>query len=318
VDVDDVRITALCGGLGGARFALALQAAGAAARATLVTNVADDWTVDGLLVCPDTDAVLYALQGRYDEQRGWGILGDSFDGTGTSDAPWFSLGEQDRRHHQQRTSLLAQGLTLAEATARMSRDAGLSTSVVPATNSARGTIVTTENGTCAFQEWLVRDHAQPAVSDVGWPEGSDEPAPGVLRAIREADVVVLTSSSPVASLEPTVTLRGVRDELRARRDSGLANVLVSPVVSSPPGLERDRRRHHARAALLAARGVAHDPIAVSGLFTDFLTHLVLDPADHRLVDDVDPPLGAVVAPILAQDAVSRRRLVEACVGTVGP
>ena len=311
-----MRITALCGGLGGARFALALAQEGVEHRATLITNVADDWVVDGLLVCPDTDAVLYALSGRLDEERGWGIRGDEFPPAPAGAASWFNLGVQDRAHHVRRDELLRGGADLAGATATLAQDAGIVARVLPASLSPRGSVIVTDAGTSAFQEWLVRDHAAPAVRDVRWP-GPSAPAPGVLDAVAGSDVVVLTSSSPVASLEPTLELDGLREALATRKADGRRVVLISPVVTTAPTLERDRRRHHARAALLAARGVAHDPIAVAEHFADLVTDVVLDPADARMVSGLPAGVAGSIAPIIAQDAVSRAALVEACVAAAG-
>lgn len=306
-----MKITALCGGLGGARFALALAQEGLDGPTTLITNVADDWIVDGLPVCPDTDAVLYALSGRLDEERGWGIRGDEFPPTPSGAASWFNLGRQDRAHHVRRAELLAGCADLAEATAMLVREAGIAARVLPASVVPRGSVIVTDVGTSAFQEWLVRDHAAPSVVDVLWP-GPALPAPGVLAAVDEADVVVLTSSSPVASLEPTLELDGVRAALAWRKAEGRPVVLISPVVSSPPEVERDLRRHHARAALLAARGVAHEPLAVVGYLADVVTHVVLDPADAGLVSALPAGVAGSVAPIVAQDATSRSALIGAC------
>lgn len=311
-----MRTTAICGGLGGARFALAMAQEGLDDRTTLITNVADDWVVDGLLVCPDTDAVLYALSGRLDEERGWGIRGDDFPAAPAGAASWFNLGVQDRMHHVRRAQLLEEGADLARATAELAREAGIAARVVPASLVPRGSVIVTDTGTSAFQEWLVRDHASPAVLDVRWP-GPPHPSPGAVAAVDEADVVVLTSSSPVASLEPTLALEGVREGLAARKADGRPVVLLSPVVTTPPELERDRRRHHARAALLAARGVAHEPVAVAEHFADLVTHVVLDPADADLVPALPPGVLGSVAPIVAQDAASRAALVAACLAAAG-
>ena len=311
------RVTAITGGLGGARFALSLAQLGfAGPGATLITNVGDDWVVDGLYVCPDTDAVLYALEGRYDEERGWGIRGDDFPSGGTSTAPWFSLGVQDRQRHQRRTHLLSVGLGLSRAVSVIAAENGVTAAVVPATDAPRGTVVVTPRGSCSFQEWLVRDHAAPEVVDVRWP-GDATPAPGVLEAIKEAEVVVLTSSSPVASLEPTLTLDGVRDALCSRKKKGRPVVLISPVVAgSPPTTERDSRRHRARRALLAARGVAHEPLAIAENYVDITTHVVLDPADAPLATGLPGELQALVAPIIDQTPAARQALMEACLQTV--
>lgn len=308
-----MRITAVCGGFGGARFALALAQEGLDDHSTLITNVADNWVVDGLLVCPDIDAVLYALDGRLDEERGWGIRGDEFPASRSGATRWFNLGVQDRAHHRRRAALLASGADLAVATEAQAREAGIAARVVPASLSPRGSVIVTDDGPSAFQEWLVRDHARPVVRDVWWP-GPATPAPGVVPAVEEADLVVLTSSSPVASLDPTLELDGVRAALAARRAAGRPVVLISPVVSTPPTVERDRRRHHARAALLAARGIPHEPVAVVEHLADVVTHVVLDPADADRVPALPSGVSGSVAPIVAQDAASRAALVSACLG----
>lgn len=307
-----MQIAAVSGGLGGARFALALREAELADRATFITNVADDWRVDGLLVCPDTDAVLYALQGRFDEERGWGLRGDTFTGEATS-VPWFSLGVQDRRHHTRRTQLLTEGHSLSAAIAAICEESGIATRVIPASNHARGTRVVSPDGVRAFQEWLVRDRTEPEVIDVTWPE-PNHPSPGVLDALDDADVVVLTSSSPVASLEPTLTLDGVRETLSGRVAAGRRTVLISPVVGSTPTLERDQRRHRARAALLAARGVPHDPVAIAWMYDGLITDVILDPADAHRASELSPQVRVALAPIVDQEPASRQSLVASCLG----
>jgi LPPG:FO 2-phospho-L-lactate transferase len=256
------------------------------------------------------------LAGRFDEERGWGIRGDVTDSGGHGTAPWFSLGVQDRQQHERRTQLLAQGLPLSGAVATMAAESGVRARVLPATDAPRGTVVVTADGPRAFQEWLVRDHAGPEVLDVRWPADATEPAPGVLTAIDEADVVVLTSSSPVASLEPTLTLAGVSEALRRRKDAGRPVVLLSPVVAGlPPEIDRDRRRHRAREALLAARGVAHEPTAVAEHFAHLTTHAVLDPADAALAPALPDDLGVLLGPIVDQSRSARQALVEACLLT---
>src|SRR5512147_1404085 len=127
-------ITALCGGLGGARLALALQAAGLESRTCFVTNVADDCEVGGLLVCPDTDAVLYALGGLFDDERGWGVRGDVFPACAEGADDWFHIGERDRRQHHARSALLASGLSLSAATAHLAKGLGVAARVLPASN----------------------------------------------------------------------------------------------------------------------------------------------------------------------------------------
>lgn len=280
-------ITVLCGGLGGARVAQALRRLGLDGAATFVTNVGDDLTVDGLTVCPDTDAVLYALEGRFDEGRGWGVRDDRFPpameaGPTAGTAGWFNLGEADREHHRRRQVLLDAGRSLSEATADLAGAAGLAARVIPATDAPLRTRVRSADGERAWQEWLVRDGARPVPTEVAYDGlGGARPAPGVLDAIAGAATVLVAPSSPVASVAPILALPGVVDALAARADPAVA---VSPVVARrPPVTERDRRRAHARAVLLAAGGFGHDPAEVARWYAQgrpgAVGVFVLDPAD---------------------------------------
>jgi LPPG:FO 2-phospho-L-lactate transferase len=303
------RITVLAGGLGGARLALALTEAGWAGSATFVTTVADDWWVGELPVCPDTDAVLYALAGLFDEERGWGVRGDEFPGPGPGEPSWFGVGAADRRHHLARKRYLDAGAPLSGAVAALCRDLAVASTVLPVTDDPVRTRVRTGGRWVAFQEWLVRDHAPP-VERVDW-AGLDRarPAPGVLAAVRDADLVVLGSSSPVASLLPILGVPGVGRALRARR---ARTVALSPVaVDRSVRTERDRHRAAARAALLAAQGRAHTPEAVAELLSPFAGGFVLDPADAGRAGRVAGyGVVPVLAPVVGIDPGERAALVE--------
>ena len=272
-------ITVLCGGLGGARLALVLQVAGLDRQCCFITNVADDCEFGGVLVCPDTDAVVYALGGLFDEERGWGIRGDIFPGQEDAAEGWFHVGRRDLELQRVRQRLLAAGLTLTRATACSSRRLGVQARVLPASNDRLRTHVHTSEGVLAWQQWLVRDAAQPRVCAVEYRglECARATADG-LTALRDARLLVIAASSPVASIAPILALPGVKAAIRARRNPTVA---LSPVVRRRPILcERDWRRAAARAALLAAAGVEHDPIAIARHYGDLVDAYILDDADR--------------------------------------
>ena len=303
------RVTVLSGGLGGARVALALRSLGLASSTCFVTNVGDDLVVDGLLVCPDTDAVFYALAGIFDDERGWGIRGDEF--PAASGPGWFNLGDLDRAHHARRRALLDSGLGLSGAMAVLAAERGLDGQVVPATDSEVRTHVLTDDGVLAWQEWLVRDRAEPPVLDVEY-RGAAAAAPNAAApaAIRDADLVLFAPSSPLASVLPILAIDGYAQALRDRLSSSndhlggpegspgvKRTISVSPVVvRRPPSSERDMHRARARAALLFAQGREHTPASVAGLYREIVDTFVLDPADA-----VDAPAVATtgLAPLVS-------------------
>jgi LPPG:FO 2-phospho-L-lactate transferase len=80
-----------------------------------------------------------------------------------------------------------------------------------------------------FQEYWVRMHAEVparAVVPVGLDKAS--PGPGVIEAIRDADLVVLPPSNPVVSVGTILGVPGVRE---AVRDTAAPVVGLSPVVA---------------------------------------------------------------------------------------
>jgi LPPG:FO 2-phospho-L-lactate transferase len=299
------RITVISGGLGGARLALVLQAAGLESQCCFVTNVGDDCEAGGLLVCPDTDAVVYALAGVFDEERGWGVRGDVF--PAAPENGWFHVGCRDRETHVARDALLRGGSSLTDATAHLAHGLGVEARTLPASNDELRTHVHTPQGVLAWQEWLVREQARPPVLKVEYRGIADaRPTPEVRQAIIEASLLIIAASSPVASVSPTLALPGVADWIRARRRPTVA---LSPVTRrQPPTNERDTRRAAARAALLSAAGIEHDPVAIARHYADLIDAYVLDEADDGDAEAV-ARLGIepLVAPVI--DRAGGDRLV---------
>ena len=140
-------IVVLCGGFGAARFVEAL--ASLDGELCCVVNVADDFDHLGLRVCPDLDSVLYALAGVFDEERGWGPLGDSLATNAALDRygdSWFQLGDKDLALSLKRTALLREGRRLSEVTSYLAGAWSVTASIVPATDDPVGTRVRTADG----------------------------------------------------------------------------------------------------------------------------------------------------------------------------
>src|SRR5574341_247917 len=100
-------IVALAGGVGAAKFLRGLVAVMPPERLTIISNTGDDIELYGLHISPDIDIVAYTLSGLVDEERGWGIRGDTFDCLAMlqryGEATWFNLGDRDLATHIWRT-----------------------------------------------------------------------------------------------------------------------------------------------------------------------------------------------------------------------
>jgi len=270
--------------------------------------VGDDLEVDGLLVCPDTDAVLYALAGCFDEDRGWGVRDDKF--SAGCEFPWFHVGERDRAYQAARAELLGQGLSLGGAVRGVALGLGVRATLAPVTDAPVRTFVTTERGTVAWQEWLVRDGAWTEPRSVEYRGAASAAASAVaLVAIRDADVLLIAPSSPVASIAPILAIPGVVDAI-ARRDRPA--IAISPhVARRPPTASRDIDRARVRGALLRAEGVAHEPAAIAAWYRDIAGVFVLDPVDAVEAAAVAAVgLEALVAPAPLTTAAGLRTLVR--------
>ena len=242
-----MKITVISGGVGGARFLRGVRAhvreaypdgdGGSTASVTAVVNTGDDMWLSGLRIAPDLDSIMYTLAGESDEVRGWGRVGETERVSGELRAygvgwPWFTLGDLDIGTHLARTSMLRDGLTLAEATARITSRWPLGVRLLPATNDEVETHVVVGDGTSMhFQEWWTRHRATlPARAFVQQGVESSSPAPGVVEAIATADVVLFAPSNPVVSIGTVLGIPGIREAVASTTVVGVSPIIGGAVV----------------------------------------------------------------------------------------
>jgi LPPG:FO 2-phospho-L-lactate transferase len=226
----------LSGGVGGARLLHGMAQVLAPEALTAIVNTGDDFVHWGLSVSPDLDTVMYTLSGLADETRGWGLSDESFrarDMMARYGAPqWFQLGDRDLATHLVRSEALARGERLTTLTARLCEAVGVGCRVLPMCDGARRTWVDTEaHGTLGFQEWLV-EHRAPAVSRVRF-EGETRPTSEVLHALERADLIVIGPSNPYVSIDPILTLEGVRERVAQKRVVALSPIVRGRAVKGP-------------------------------------------------------------------------------------
>jgi LPPG:FO 2-phospho-L-lactate transferase len=234
-----MRITVLAGGVGAARFLRGLKAAAPNDQITVVGNTGDDITLFGLRVCPDLDTVMYTLGGGIDESQGWGRAEETFQirdelaayGAGPD---WFTLGDRDFATHIVRSQLLNDGQPLSAVTEVLCQRWQPGVRLLPMSDDQIETHVLIGEGDrqryVHFQEWWVRMHAaEPAAAIVAMGAAEATPAPGVLAAIADADVVLFPPSNPVVSVGTILAVPGIREALAPK-----TVVAVSPIIGGAP------------------------------------------------------------------------------------
>lgn len=223
-------VVALSGGVGGARLVHGLDRALPAGVLTTIVNTGDDFEHWGLSISPDLDTVMYTLADLAHVERGWGLADESFHTLSMMQrygAPdWFALGDRDLATHLVRSQGLRRGETLTAMTARLAQALGVRSRILPMCDAPFHTqIETTTHGTLAFQDWLVRERAKPPVKRVLF-EGATEPAADVIDAIERAELIVIGPSNPYVSIDPILSLHGVREAVFQK-----PVVAVSPLVA---------------------------------------------------------------------------------------
>ena len=234
-----MRVVALAGGIGGARFLRGLRAAAPDAEITVVVNTGDDITMYGLRICPDLDTVMYTLGGGIDEVRGGGRVDETFRAKEELTAygvptAWFGLGDRDLATHLVRRQMMDAGFPLSQVTQALCARWQPGMVLLPMTDDRVETHVRVRDGdnerVIHFQEWWVRYRAAlPASAIIAVGAQTSTPAPGVLDAIAAADLVLLPPSNPVVSIGTVLQVPGVREALAVKTVVG-----VSPIIGGSP------------------------------------------------------------------------------------
>jgi len=336
------NITVLSGGHGGARFIAGLlhgvrggtlPGVSPDATVTVVANTADDLWLHGLKICPDLDTVMYTLGGGLDHERGWGRTKESWSIAEELAAyavpdTWFGLGDRDIATHLVRTQMLEAGYPLSQVTAALCQrwltpTFGEGVRLLPMSDDRVETHVAVADPEAPsgkrvvhFQEYWVRLRAEvPAEQVIVVGQDQATPAPGVVEAITQADLVILPPSNPVVSVGTILGVPGVRDAIRATEAPVVG---VSPIIGG----------HHVRGMaeqMLASIGVEASAAAVGlhygarrgGDRSGVLDGWLVDTADDAAVAELTAAgLSAAAVPLWMRDDDATAAMAAAAIDLV--
>jgi LPPG:FO 2-phospho-L-lactate transferase len=294
-------IALLAGGTGGAKLAAGIQEL-IGGELAVIANTADDTRVHGLHVSPDPDLITYWLAGQIDEERGWGIRGDSFTVherlVELGSPGWFQLSDRDLATCLYRTHFIAEGGTLTAAQGQVARALGVRAAVLPMCEEPVHTRVLTPSGWRGLQEFLIVERSETAIERVEV-QGLDRAAPTaeVREALAAAEAIVIGPSNPVISIGPILSVPGMREAIAA---PGAPVIAVSPFVAG-------RAVKGPTEKFMEAIGRPSTAAGVASLYAGVIEAMVVD------ADDPDPgPEGIrlLSCPTLMEGAAGRRGLAE--------
>jgi LPPG:FO 2-phospho-L-lactate transferase len=297
-----MKIVALAGGVGGAKLADGLAQLVSPEDLTIVVNTGDDFEHLGLYICPDLDTVCYTLAGLANPATGWGRAAESFQVLenlqGLGGPGWFRIGDKDFATHLERSRRLREGKSLSQITSDFCTAWGVRVSVMPMSDGSVHTMVNTkDSGELSFQEYFVHRNCEPVVSGFRF-EGinSARTAPGVLKAIENADAVVVCPSNPWVSIDPILALKPLRAALSTKIVLAVSPIIRGQTIKGPA------------AKMFTEMGIQPSALAVAEHYNDFLTGFILDNQDVSLVEKFSIPVKT--AQTLMKTRVDRRKLAQ--------
>ena len=306
-----LKVVALAGGIGGARFLKGLRLIENLDISVIVNN-GDDITMHGLRICPDLDSVIYNLAGESDLVRGWGRKDETWVVQAQlahylGQEQWFNLGDKDYATHIYRTNLLNAGVALSEIVKLQCAKWGIGLNIMPATNDYVETQVQLVQGEpIHFQEWWVKHRAAlPATGFKLLGAEKAKPAPEVLSAIEAADLIILPPSNPIVSIGMILQIPGIKAAIMKAKAPVVG---VSPIIGGNPVLGMADK-------CLSALGLETSATSVAAQYGDLLdAWLIADSDDDQVLAITNLGIKCESAPLLMIDDQAAKEIAAKAIG----
>jgi LPPG:FO 2-phospho-L-lactate transferase len=302
-----MKIVAFAGGVGGAKFAHGLAHVLPPEDLTVIVNTGDDFEHYGLYICPDLDTVCYTLAGMANPDTGWGRVNETWDvienAARLGGPAWFRLGDQDLGTHLERTRRMKEGQTLSQITEDFCKAWDIQSTILPMSDQPVRTMVETEEGDLAFQEYFVHRRCEPRVRGFRF-EGVEvaEPASGVKEAIQAADAVIICPSNPWVSINPILhVVKSIEKPV----------IAISPIIGGKTVKGPAAKMYH-------ELGIEPSAVAVARHYCDLITGFVFDTVDRQLEGEIKSlNLRTLVTNTLMHSHDDRKQLASHILSFIG-
>ena len=276
------RYVALSGGVGGAKLSLGLAHL-LGERLTVIVNTGDDFEHLGLHISPDVDTAIYTLAGVVNPDTGWGRRDETWTFMaalqGLGGPNWFKLGDADLATHVERTRRLRSGETLTSITAHLARSFGVKSRILPMSDEPLRTVVETDQGPLAFQDYFVREQCRPIVRAIRFDgTAASKPSPQVEAALADPALagIIICPSNPWLSVDPILAVPGLRDAIRA---NGAPVIAVSPIIAG-------RAVKGPTAKIMRELDLEPNAVSIARHYAGLIDGFVIDSEDRTLADAI--------------------------------
>ncbi len=301
-----MKITALCGGVGGAKLALGLDET--VSNLTLIANTGDDFNHYGLTICPDIDTILYTLSATSNTQQGWGRADECFgvraEMESLGEDLWFLLGDKDIALHLIRTERLRRGDTLTQTIKELTQKLKIKASILPMSDHPAPTKIETDQGLLDFQDYFVHRKCAPKASDIIY--SAAELSPSALASLNQdqADAIIFCPSNPLLSIAPILNTFPMRDTLISRSVPSLA---VSPFIDGKAVKGPTEK-------LFDELGYQSDSLGVAHFYKGLIDIFVIDPSESHLASKIEQlGIKVCVTNTLMKTSADKIRLANDCI-----
>ena len=304
---DQPKVTALAGGVGGAKLVLGLSRILHQDNLNIVVNTGDDDKLNGLQVSPDIDTITYTLAGISNKETGWGIESDTYNSASHLklfyNDSWFTFGDKDLATNIKRTDLLHSGFSLTEVTKIISKSLNVSSNIIPMSDSSIQTVLKTKSGDeLSFQEYFVKSRTRPEIAEICYKNiASSLPSNMFISALQNSDILVIGPSNPYLSVGPIINMKGIRDQIKMFKGKRIA---VSPIVG-------DKALKGPAAKIIKEMGEKPSCYAVAKYYKDLIDIFVIDKLDYKyapLIQNLG--IKVVLLPIIMQSLSDKITLAK--------
>ncbi len=245
----------------------------------VIVNTAEDVIVLNQYVSPDIDTVLYTFSGKIDEERWYGVKGDSFItheallSLGVKEI--LKIGDIDRAVKIQKTILLSE-LSLSEAVEFQRKAMGIRAKIIPMSNDAVKTKIVTENGEMTYHEFWVENRGRPRVLDIYFEGINSAKAPEeAISCIKNAEKIVIGPSNPITSIMPILSVREIGREIKRKKAVAVSPIIGKSAVSGPLN------------AFMSAKGYEISCYGVAQIYKDYIKKIIVDEKDYEFKKKIE-------------------------------